>query len=280
MRLIIITSVLLIVLASCNNGKSDENALVSYDGKSLYLSDLKESFPEGLNKNDSIKLLNKLVDNWITRQLLYDRAMRQQIHNEDEIQRKVEQYEENLVIHQYKSRLVSEKIDTTITVDQIKNYFDKHSSEFRLTDNIAKFYFVKIPKSVPNAYKVREWMYQVSNEDKLMELKEYSYQNARFYDFDNEWVNANNIYDLINEPLDDSKKFLENYTVYQKRDSLYYYFLRVNEYLLKGDLAPMDYILSDLKQIILSKRRIEFINTLESNLRREAKNNKKIQINL
>jgi hypothetical protein len=280
MRITIIISSILIIFLACNNGKGDENALATYDSKSLYLSDLKGSFPEGMNKTDSVKLVKKLVDNWITRQLLYERAMRQQIHNEDEIKRKVEQYEQNLVIHQYKSQLASEKIDTAVTLDVVKKYFNDHGSEFRLKDNVAKLYFVKIPKSVPNAYKIREWMYQVNNEDKLMELKEFSYQNARLYDFDNEWINANKVFEMINETPSDSKKFLESYSVYQKRDSLYYYFIRVNEYLLKGDLAPMEYILGDLKQIILSKRRIEFINTLESNLRREAKNNKKVQINI
>lgn len=280
MRIIISIAAIIIIASSCNNRKGDENALATYDGKSLYLSDLTHSFPDKMDKNDSIKLLKKLVDNWLSRQLLYDRAMRQRLHNENEINYKVEQYKEDLVIHQYQSRLISEKIDTTITIEQIKSYFDKHIGEFRLKDNVAKLYFVKIPKSVPNAYQVREWLYQVGNEDKLMELKEYSYQNARYYDFDNEWVNANSVFEMINEPLTDSKKFLENYKVYQKRDSLYYYFVRINEYLLKGDLAPMEYILGDLKQIILSKRRIQFINDLESNLRREAKNNKKIQINL
>jgi hypothetical protein len=280
MRILISIATIVVILASCNNKNGDENALATFDGKSLYLSDLKHSFPDGLEKSDSIKLVKKLIDNWLTRQLLYERAMRQQIHNEDEINRKVEQYEQNLVIHQYKSRLAIEKIDTAVTIEQIQKYFDEHNNEFRLKDNVAKLYFIKIPKSVPDAYKVRSWLYQVDNEDRLMELKEYSYQNARYYDFDNEWTNASNVFDMIKEPYSDSKKFLENYTVYQKRDSLYFYFVKVNEYLLQGDLAPMEYILGDLKQIILSKRRIEFINNLESNLKREAKNNKKIQINL
>lgn len=280
MRITIIISSILIIFFACNNGKGDENALATFDGKSLYLSDLKSSFPGNMEKNDSIKLIKKLVDNWLTRQLLYERAMRQQIHNKDEIQQKVEKYEQDLIIHQYKSQLVSEKIDTTVTLDQISKYFDAHGNEFRLKDNVARLYFVKVPKSVPNAYKIREWMYQIKDDDKLMELKEFSYQNARLYDFDNEWINANKIFEMINETPSDSKGFLESYNVYQKRDSLYYYFVRVNEYLLKGDLAPMEYILGDLKQIILSKRRIEFINNLESNLRREAKNNKKVQINI
>jgi len=42
----------------------------------------------------------------------------------------------------------------------------------------------------------------------------------------------------------------------------------------------MDYIISDIRQIILSKRKIDYIKQLENNLKREAQNNKKIKINI
>lgn len=280
MRNFLVILTLAFTFTACQNGNGDENALASYKSESLYLSDIEQSFPENMAEKDSIKLLQKMVDNWLSRQLLYERAMGHQLHNEDEIDRKVERYRQNLIIHEYKSQLVSEKIDTTVTFDQIKAYYDNHNDEFRLRENIARVYFVKLPKSIPNAHKVRQWMLQSDNEDKLIELKEFSYQNARYYEFDNQWLNFNAINKFLPEKVDDEKAFLESYRIYQKRDSLYYYFLRMNEYLLKGDIAPMEYIISDIKQIIISKRKIDFIKKLENNLEREARNNKKIKINI
>ncbi|HKK59352.1 MAG TPA: hypothetical protein VJ937_07725 [Salinivirga sp.] len=280
MRIFWAIFLLTFIFSSCRYGNGDENALATYKNEALYLSDIEQSFPENMEEEDSVKLLKKIVDNWLSRQLLYDRAMGHQLHDEDDIEYKVEKYKQNLIIHQYKSQLLSEKIDTTVTLQQIKEYYDNHSDEFRLRENIARVYFVKLPKSIPNAYKVRQWMQSSDNEDKLIELKEFSYQNARFYDFDNQWIDFESVNNFLPEKVEDEKAFLERYRIYQKRDSLYWYFLRMNEYLLKGDIPPMDYIISDIRQIILSKRKIDYIKQLENNLKREAQNNKKIKINI
>ncbi len=268
------------LLYSCTQKYDDDQAIAIYKDKALYLPEIQRAFPENMEEKDSIDLLKKLVDNWLSRQILYDRAMRHSMHDEDVVERKVEQYRQNLVIHQYKKGLLSEKIDTTVTVSQLKKYYDNHNTDFRLTENIARTYFIKVPKSVPNAYNVRIWLNNADNEDVLIKIKEFSYQNARFYDFDNKWQSLSEIKKLIPEEIEDGKKFLERNNVYYKRDSLYYYFMRVNEYLLKGDIAPMEYIVPDLKQIVISKRKLEFINNLENDLKREAHNNKNIKINI
>lgn len=280
MRYLLLIFLIIWSFTSCKRGNGDEQAIATYQDEYLYLSDINQSIPDNISSEDSTKLLQNLVDNWLSRQLLYERAMGHQLHNEADIERKVEKYRKNLIIHYYKSQLLNEKIDTVISTENITKYYNAHQDEFRLQNNIARVYFIKMPKSVPNATKVRYWMRHADNKDKLIELKEFSYQNARYYDFENQWISFASIRKLLPEQVTDEQQFLENHKIYQKRDSLYWYFMRVNEYLLKGDIAPMQYVIPDIKQIILSKRKLDFINELENNLIREARNNQKIKTNI
>ncbi len=280
MKITVLLIALVGLLYSCTKKYDDDQAIVTYKDRALYISEIKSSFPSEMEENDSLDLLKKLADGWLSRQILYDRAMRHRMHDEDVIDRKVEQYKQNLVIHQYKQELIREKIDTTVTIEQLTNYYENHNTDFRLTENIAKVYFIKVPKSVPNAYKVRVWLRNIEKEDILIKTKEFSYQNARYYEFDDKWQPFVTIKKLFPETIKKEKEFLESKNVHYKRDSLYWYFLRVNEYLFKGDIAPMEYIIPDLKQIVISKRKLDYMNNLENDLKREAHNNKNIKINI
>lgn len=169
--------VVLFVAISCDNGNfNNTKALAEYNNKVLYWSDLESTFPEGLEKQDSIQLLRKMVDEWIVTQLLVERASQNLDIEKIDIERRVEKYRNDLFIHQYKRQLLKEKLDTTVTNEQIQEYYSKHADEFRLRDNILSYYFIKVPISVPDAYNVSSWLYNVSNEDILNRLKEYSYQ--------------------------------------------------------------------------------------------------------
>lgn len=279
--IIALSAIAFMTVISCNNGNRDNSkALAEYGDNVLFWDDLKNSFPEGLAEKDSIKLLKKMVDDWVINQLLVERASQNIDIESIDIEQRVEKYRNDLFVHHYKHQLLKEKLDTVVTKEQIEQYYNDHADEFRLRENILSYYFIKVPISVPDAYKVNSWLHNASNEDVLNRLKEYSYQNARYYDFDGTWSNFARLEKLLQPKYNDQESFLKNYRVYQKRDSLYHYFLRINEYLLKGDIAPMDYIYNELKQVIISKRKIEFISKLENELKQDAANNKRIKINI
>ncbi|MFO7864917.1 MAG: hypothetical protein R6U85_13035 [Salinivirgaceae bacterium] len=278
MRVFLIFLLSILILQACSDEYGDESAIVSYQGKSLYVSDIAKSFPTDISPEDSLVLLKKMVDNWLVRQLIYDKAQKHDIYDEKEIERRVDNFRKDLVIHQYKGQLLNEKIDTVVSMNEIQEYYEKHNTEFRLKSNVLRYHFVKLPKSVPEGYKVGRWMNDPDN-DRLIDIQEFSYQNARYYEFEDLWVDVEKLNDFLPKSIDNQTQFLQR-RVHQQYDSLYVYYVRVNEYYLKGDIAPMNYIADKIRQIIIGKRRLEFMTKLENDLRREALNSNKIVINI
>lgn len=279
MRIVAFLSIWLIFTA-CENPYGNENALVTYEDRALYFSDISNSFPKQLNEKDSLELLHRMVDNWLARQLLYDKALQHGAHDELKVDQQVLNYKQEIVIHEYKSKLFGEKIDTTVTLEQIEQYYEKHQKEFPLYENILTYYYIKIPKSVPDGYRLNSWLQNVNSDQQLVEIKEFSYQNARLYEFENKWVNMETVRTLLPEDINDESAFLRKSTVHYQRDDLYLYFLKITDYKQIGDIAPLLYVKKDIKQIIRSKRKIDFMNRFENSLINDAKNNRKVKINI
>ena len=65
---------------------------------------------------------------------------------------------------------------------------------------------------------------------------------------------------------------------YQIEDSLELYLLKINESVYRNDIAPLDYIKPTLKQILLNKKKLNFVSKFEQDLIKDAIENKELEI--
>ena len=64
---------------------------------------------------------------------------------------------------------------------------------------------------------------------------------------------------------------------YQIEDSLELYLLKINESLFRNDIVPLDYIKPTLRQILLNKKKLEFVSDFEKDLIDDALQNKELE---
>jgi hypothetical protein len=57
---------------------------------------------------------------------------------------------------------------------------------------------------------------------------------------------------------------------YERNDSTTVSMIAINDYRLRGTLAPFEYVRDDIKRMIWNNRRIEFIQSLENGIYNEA----------
>ncbi len=70
--------------------------------------------------------------------------------------------------------------------------------------------------------------------------------------------------------ISDQENFLRRNTFFETSDSSSVYLITINDYRLRGSLAPFEYVRDDIKRIIWNNRRIEFIQDLENGIYNEA----------
>ena len=113
-----------------NNVKGDKPVARVHDSY-LYESELSGIVQTGTSKKDSGLLVRNYIDNWARQQLLLSKASLNL--SLDDIQGKldkqIEDYRVSLIIHAYKKELIRQQLDTIITDDQIKEYYDLHKDK-------------------------------------------------------------------------------------------------------------------------------------------------------
>ena len=73
-------------------------------------------------------------------------------------------------------------------------------------------------------------------------------------------------------------KILARNNLIELNDSIYYYLVSIQDYKLKNELAPVEYVETNIKNLILNKRKIEFLKQIEENIYKEGIRQNKFKI--
>lgn len=269
----IILLILIVLAASCSNGKNSSNRIpVAQVGKFvLYYDEMPRLIQSGINEADSAALIQNYVNKWAKRQLLLQKA--EENLSPDlklEIVQQLEEARSNLVIYQYQRQMILEKLDTILSETELESYYSENEKSFTLSSNIVKALFVKLPSETPDLEKIKGLVRSNSQSD-LQELESYCFQFAeKFDDFNEEWVPMDRISVELRSDIENEENFLKRNTFFETSDSLSIYLVSIRDYRLRSSIAPFDYVKDDIKRIIWNNRRFEFLQSLENGIYNEA----------
>ena len=264
---------LTILVTGCTEYKKQNDRIViaKVGEKYLYLDQVPAITSNAITAEDSISIIRNFTDRWIKRELLLTKA-EQNLSTEyqNEIDQKIEESKANLMIYQYQQQMMYQKMDTIVPYEMILKYYNDNVGTLNLSAPIVKAVFIKVHDDAPNIENVRKW-YRSSRQEDLQSLESYCYQFADKYDdFGEQWINFNYLLRELPNEIDDPGRFLRSHSYFEDRDSLFYYFVNIREYKLKGTVAPIEYLSQDIKNIILNNRKIEFLQNLEDGIYNEA----------
>lgn len=281
MRTIYILLSLFLLLNSCadsNRKPKAENLLVEVEGSFLYKKDLEAVMPSGLSPDDSISFAESFIRNWIEDVLLYNKA-KSNIPDNSQIEALVENYRKALIVHAYQQELLNQRFSAEISEQEISSFYEENKHLFILERPLIKGLFIKVPLGAPQVNDVRRW-YKSKSHDAVEMLEKYSLQHAISYDyFYDKWVAVSEVLGKL--PLEEERPedfILKNRQI-ELKDSIYYYFLNVTDYLGKEAEEPYDFVRPKAKEMLLNLRKTEFVNTVKTELFNRAEKRNKIIYN-
>lgn len=261
------------ILSGCHSREmSNEKPLAKVFDKYLYPSNLKDIIPSNISRSDSTILINDYIDKWIRKQLLLRRAELNLTEEEKNVDEQLENYRTSLLIFKYEQSLIKQKLDTIINMEEIEKYYSDNPANFLLNNNIVKAIFIKVPRDAPDLRDLRRW-YRNDTDENLKKLEAYAFQYAEIYDyFNDDWVDFTEIEKNLPVRIDNAQSLLKYRKYYEVRDSSFYYYLNIKDYRLLGSVAPLSYVIDDIRTIIMNKRKIQMVQRLESNIYNDALN--------
>ena len=278
MRTVAIYLFLILGVFSCSTQHEEDAPLASVGDKVLYMSDLSAFLPPQLSPEDSSAMAQDYIRNWIKKELVLKKAEENLNGNDKDVSKELEEYRQSLITYKYKKELVRQKMDTTVTDEQIQAYYDANQANFLLRNNIVKAIFMKIPNEFADAKRLKQ-LCDDNTPESIDELSEYCIRYAKTFDmFDDKWVSFDVVVNNIPEDIDNQGQFLSRNNKIETNDSSYYYLTYIREYRLAGQAAPVDHVYDNIKNLILNTRKIDFLKKTEEDIYQEGVRSKKFKI--
>lgn len=268
-----------LLLLNCIKTNSVNDEVVAQVGeKKLMQTDISQIVPNNLEEQDSLQMADEYVKKWVKQELLIQKAIENLTLEQKNLDKEIEEYRNSLIIYKYKNELMNQQMDTLVTQQQIEQYYNANQYNFQLSNNIVKAVFIKIPIEVANPKRIKDLVDDDSVEGEN-DLREFCIQYAKVFDsFNKNWINFDLVKKNIPAEFNDEKQFLTRNNLIELKDSNYYYLVSILDYKLQNELAPIEYVEGNIKNLILNKRKIEFLKQIEENVYKEGVRQSKFKI--
>jgi hypothetical protein len=245
----------------------------------LYLDELKGIVPKDATATDSAARISSYVTSWIRKQLLLNEAAKNIDINEAEVERRVEEYRYSLIGYEFQNFYIKKNLNDSVSSTEIAAYYKTHLDNFVLKQNIVQGTYIKVPKTAPRIQRIKPLVF--SNKAKEMEeLKSYCLSFSAEYQLpDSTWIELDKL--VANSPMatiPDKIQFLRNYRYYETNDQDFLYFLKVDAFKIVDNVSPVEFVESEIKNIILNKRKVELAKKLEDEVYENGVKRKEFEV--
>jgi hypothetical protein len=245
----------------------------------LYLDELKGIVPKDATAADSAARISSYVTSWIRKKLLLNEAAKNIDINEAEVERRVEEYRYSLIGYEFQNFYIKKNLNDSVSSTEIAAYYKTHLDNFVLKQNIVQGTYIKVPKTAPRIQRIKPLVF--SNKPKEMEeLKSYCLSFSAEYQLpDSSWIELDKL--VANSPMatiPDKIQFLRNYRYYETNDQDFLYFLKVDAFKIVDNVSPVEFVESEIKNIILNKRKVELAKKLEDEVYENGVKRKEFEV--
>ena len=280
-KILALTAAALCVL-SCDFISSiiHDDALIARIGRDkLYASQLAGFIPKNISPEDSVNLAMQYISTWALERLYLDVAEERLSKSELDVSKELEDYRRSLLKFRYEQHYINDRLDTLVSGEEMKEYYNTHKDLFVLNVPIVKSKYLDILQESANYEQLKKNMASQTEEDAAM-ADTLAYASAlKYEDRSDEWVSA----------VELSRNFGTDYGTLlshlghdgfieipqDKGDVKIAYICDIRKV---GTLAPYEYCEQRIRDIIINVRKHSLVSDLERDLLDEGLEHKKLVI--
>jgi hypothetical protein len=284
MRLISNPLLALLILAmgvsstSCfKKNPKEQKPIARVFDKFLYKNDIDDIFPQGITRADSVQILNAYVDQWIRHQLVLRRAESNLTEEQKDVAKQLEDYRSSLLIFKYEQEFIKQKLDTSVTEQELSNFYYSNTSNFVLGETLVKALYIKLRKDSQYMNRIKE-LYRSTKDDDVKALDNMAYQVALKYDyFGDKWISLSLIQRELPYPIENPDEYLRRNRTIEMEDGEFAYLVSIRSVMFKGETSPFEHERENIKSIVINMRKQKLIADLNNRIYNEAQNHNQFE---
>lgn len=238
--------------------ETEDPVLARVHQKVLRLSELDGMFPADATAEDSLLIRGAFIRRWSRDAALQWEAERN-LPPDMNIDRLVRDYRASLVSSHYEEVLVSMRLDSIISQEELEAYYETSKSQYLLERPIVRCLFIRVPYPTED----EEQLQSLWNNGKVTDTMALENYCERFAEVSllepTAWYSLDDIASQLPEGT------LTNANIKSKRefsqqDGSYRYYFRLLEQKPRLEIAPLSYVEDQARKIILHRRKMELID--------------------
>ncbi len=248
-------------------------------GNTLHWSDLRQVVPVEATPEDSAVMARSYVDNWLREQVLLANAERNLPDVRMDVESRIDDYRNSLIIYAYEQALVEQKLDTAVSHAQLEAYFQQNRKEFALRDDILRArWFTVRAQDARQMRLVERWFTNAAPAD-LHELELWLARNGvAINDPGDTWMNITQLASQVPVRTPEARDQLSRKGRVVLPDSAGTCFVEVLELRPTGEEPPLQLVQNDIRTILLNQRKVKLLADMRDDLYRQALANGEVEI--
>lgn len=273
-----------VFLMGCNNLPVDfkkdknKNAIARVYDKYLYAHEIKDLVPKDATPQDSSMIVKSFIDDWIKQNIVLHQAENNLLEEHKNVERQLQEYRNSLITFAYEQELVRQRLDTSVTEQEIEQYYNDNKQNFLLKSNIVKATFIKAAKKTPKIDKLKTWFNSSKEKDRQL-LEEFCFQYALDYSLnDNDWMQFDDLLKRVPIKTYDKEEFLRNNRNIETADSVNIYLIKITDFKTNESVSPLDFVKDNIKNLLINKRKLALIEQMQKSAFDQALKNNDFEI--
>lgn len=254
--------------------------VASVGDRKLYAEDVRSLFT-GLEPADSLKLLQSYVDSWVLQQLKTRQAENStSAEARKRIETMVEDYRQSLTLYEFDKQYIDARLDTVLTDQEIREYYDADPERFRLAVPLIKGVVVRFPAGFRQEGQMR-MMAQSGQPDRIQDLIDMAIKNNFPYREFTDWTETAPLTSFLPRMSEEeTARMLRSTGLFETSQGENRYFVVVTDLLREGAPMPLDRAARTIHTLIITRRKQQLLRMMEEELLRNAQLLKEVKINV
>ncbi|MCQ2143079.1 MAG: hypothetical protein MJY56_03320 [Bacteroidales bacterium] len=254
----------------------DDDVVARVGEHKLYRSEVLAVLPGGISSEDSTNLSLQYINSWAADYVYMDIAEKQLSKREKNVTDELEDYRRALLKYRYEQLYIRERLDTEVSDEEIKAYYDKSVPVLQVP--VVKARFLRMSADSPNLDEMKKLISSKDTLD-LVLADSLAYTMAdKYTDYGGKWVDmltlshdfGTDYGSLLSQK---NGSWIEVSDDYGKVDIAY-----IVDFARAGTPAPLEYSADEIREMIIGSRKNALVSTLEQSLLQDAAESKRFVI--
>lgn len=237
----------------------------------LYASEVRALLPSGLTTDDSLAFARRIVDSWISEQIILSEAEKKLTMRDKNFQKEMAEYRNSLICNKYLEKITADTNLFYVTDEEVRAVIAQARTNYVNEKEIVRVNYVKVAKNSPIKEKVKEILFD--EDRRLLEkerLAELCADSIEYFIDDDTWL----FWDDIQLEVDiDIQNRTENFNqpeYIEKNSNDACYLIVVLGYKSEQTGADSRDYFESVRTMLIQKKKTEYINKTIDELYRKA----------